>query len=416
MLQKLTTTFLIVFAGASFVLASGFSIYEQGAKATALGGAFVAQANDISAVFYNPAGITSLKGFNVGLGVTIIQPQAQFTGPTKKDPKLFNTAKKETFTPPTFYTTYQISENVTAGFGFFVPFGLGSDWGKNWVGRYLATKSEVQTFYLNPTIAYKVLDNLSLAVGFNYVFGNVTLEKAVDYSVRNIDVYSKLEASTTGMGYNLGLQFKPLSNLTLGAAYRSNVLLDFKDGDATFEFPEGAADKYTELNSFFPNTKGSAELELPFFASVGLAYDFSDRLTAEFDYFLIGWESYDILTVKFDDPVAGHEESVSERMYENSASYRLGLEYRVNSDLALRAGYILENKAVPDERVEPSLPEGNRNIYNLGFGYKLSSITIDGFYMLLMQDDRTITNSVDEFNGTYESMAHLFGLSFGYSF
>ncbi|MHB2154001.1 OmpP1/FadL family transporter [Calditrichota bacterium GD2] len=401
---------------------SGFSIYEQGTKSMAMAGAFVAQANDASAIFYNPAGITSLKGWNVALGGTIIQPQAHFIGPTAKDPNLYNAAKKETFFPPHLYVSYAMNEKLSLGLGVYAPFGLASDWGKDWPGKYLATRSELEAVFINPVVAYKVMENLSVAVGFEYAIAKVNLQKVVNYPIRNVDVYSTLEASTTGMGFNLGLQYKVTERLTLGAAYRSNVLLEFKDGDATFDYPALDANDpeqqviLAELKALFPNTKGSADLELPTLTAVGIAYDFTEKLTAEFDYLLIGWSSYDVLKVEFKDPVGGKTETISERKYQNSASYRFGMEYRLNEKLALRAGYMRDNHAVPDERVEPSLPEGDRNIYNIGFGYKMGNITIDFAYMLLLQDDREITNSVDDFNGKYESLANLYGLTIGYAF
>ncbi|NOX89907.1 MAG: transporter [Calditrichaeota bacterium] len=419
--KKLLGLLLIVLLSSTMVFGSGFSIYEQGAKSMAMAGAFVAKANDVSAIFFNPAGITSLKGWNIAIGGTIIQPQASFIGPTIKDPNLYNEAETETFFPPHLYVSYTFNDRFSAGLGVFVPFGLGSNWGKDWPGKYLATISKVQTIFINPVIAYKISDNLSVAVGADIAMGDVDLEKVVNYPVRDIDLYSKLKASTVGYGFNVGIQYKPTEKLTLGAAYRSNVMLKFKDGDAQFEYPSiDSSDPQqqlmlAELKYLFPNTKGDADLELPTFTSVGIAYDFSDRLTAEFNYFVIGWSSYDVLTVKFKDPVGGKTESVNERKYENSASYRLGMEYRVSDNFAVRAGYLKDNKAVPDNRVEPSLPEGDRNIYNIGFGYKWNNLTFDFAYMLLLQDDRKITESVDNFNGTYKSLANLFGFTLGYS-
>ena len=417
MLKKITVTILALVISATLAFGSGFSIYEQGAKATSMSGAFVAQANDVTAIFYNPAGITSLGGFQLGLGTTIIMPYASFTGPNSTDPNLYSTADEQVFTPVTFYTSYQINDKMNVGFGFFTPFGLGSNWGEDWAGRYLATESEVQTFFLNPVFAYKVLENLSVAVGFNYVIGNVTLKKAVNFPVTNSEVYSSLEASGSGMGWNIGIQYKPVDKLALGFAYRSNVLLEFEDGDAKFDLPVDETDPlYPIMRNTFPNTKGSSEIELPTFMSIGIAYDFLDNLTAEFDYVLIGWETYDELVVKFDDPVGGETESIAEKKYENSASFRLGVEYRLNQDFALRGGYMRDNHAVPDEHMEPSLPDGDRDIYNLGFGYKMGALTVDANYMLLFQDDREITNSVHDFNGTYEAISHLYSLSFGYAF
>ncbi|RMH61956.1 MAG: transporter [Calditrichaeota bacterium] len=413
MLKKFTVFLSVLVMATTQVMASGFSIYEQGAKATAMGGAFIAQANDVSSVFYNPAGITGLSGMHLGLGTTIIIPQFAFQGPDNVDPNLYTKANDQIFPPSTFYFTYQVNEDLSLGFGFYSLFGLGSEWPDGWVGRQLATASSVQTFYLNPVVAYKIMDGLSVAAGVSAVFGQVSLGKSVYYGPRNVFGESKLEASTTGLGLNFGLQYQPNKALSIGVVYRPNTLLAFEGGDATFDFPAtGDAVVDAEIATLFPNTKGSADLELPNMIGVGIAYNITDDLTAEFDWMQLGWSSYDELVIKFDDPVAGQSESVAERKYQDASSLRFGLEYRMNKELALRLGYLRDNTAIPDERVEPSLPEGTRDLYSVGFGYKVSdSMTIDGFYMLLMQADRTVTNSVDGFNGTYTGVGNLFGVN-----
>lgn len=415
MLKKLSMIVLTITFSASMAFASGFSIYEQGAKATAMGGAFIAQANDVTGVFYNPAGITSLSGVNFGLGTTIIMPSFSFEGPV--GPFSDDTdAEEGVFTPVTFYATYQINEELSAGFSFYTLYGLGSEWPGDWVGRELATTSEIQTFFLNPVVAYKVMDGLSLAVGFSVAIGNVSLEQS-NLLGPNTYSESKLDGSATGYGFNLGAQYKLNDQLTLGAVYRSNMLLEFEDGDVTFN---------PQVPGVLTNTKGSSEIELPTLMGVGVSYQFTEHLVAEFDWMQLGWSSYDELTIKYDSPLGPpggqFTERTVERNYEDSFSLRFGLEYVLNEDWAIRAGYLRDNKAVPDENVEPSLPEGDRNLYSLGVGYTMDNLTIDAFFMLLIQEDRKITNSEETilggavpFNGTYKGGANLFGVSFGYS-
>lgn len=415
MRKKLSMMFFAIALSASIAFASGFSIYEQGAKATAMGGAFIAQANNVSGVFYNPAGITSQEGFRIGLGTTIIMPAFAFQGPDNIDPNLYTKANDLIFPPSTFYATYKINDDLAAGFGFYTLFGLGSDWDKNWPGRQLATVSTVETFYFNPVIAYRIMDGLSVAAGFSVVVATVSLEKSVFYPVRAMMGESKLEATTTGYSYNFGLQYELTNALTIGAVFRGNTMLEFTDGDATFDFPTSSNDFINqEIASLFPNTKGNADIELPNLIGVGISYQFTDQLVAEFDWMQLGWSSYDKLKVVFDKPVGGSTESVAERMYEDSYSLRFGLEYMVDKQLAVRLGYLRDNHAVPDNRVEPSLPEGDRNLYSVGLGYTIDQLTIDGYYMILTQDDRKITNSVDDFNGTYTGLANMFGVSLEY--
>lgn len=417
MQKKIIQSLMMVVLSVSFIFASGFSILEHGAKATAMGGAFIAQANDASAVFYNPAGITDFTNTKIVFGTTIIQPAFSFAGPQNVDPLLYNESKSQSFTPIHLYTTVPISEKLAFGFGIFNLFGLGSDWGDDWVGKQLATNTSIETFFFNPVLAYKILDNLSVAAGFDMVYGTVVMEKQVYFSPRSVFGGSKLEAHTLGYGWNLGLKYQPVEKLSLGVTYRSEVLMPFSGGEATFDFPAtGNPIADAEIAAYFPNTKGSADLTLPAVIGLGISYQFTDRLTAEFDYLLINWSSYDQLILKFDDPVGGQSESVSEKGYVDSYSLRFGLEYLLNESWAIRAGYIRDNHAVPDERLEPSLPEGDRNLYSLGVGYQTGSFIIDAFYTLLTQDERVITNSVDNFNGTYQGIGNLYGITFGYSF
>ena len=415
MLKKFTMMVSTFVFSASMVFGSGFSIYEQGAKASAMGGAFIAQANDVTGVFYNPAGITSLDGFQLGLGTTIIVPAFAFQGPNNVDPNLYTESKDLVFPPSTFYATYKIDDKLSAGFGFYTLFGLGSEWDQEWVGRQLATDTHIQTFFLNPVVAYEVMDGLSVSAGFSYVISTVTLERSIWFGPRNVFGESKLDASGNGTGFNFGLQFKATDDLTFGAIYRDNILLEFDGGDATFDFPvTGDAATDAEIAALFPTTKGSSEIELPTMIGLGVSYQFTDKLVAEFDWMQLGWSSYDELKIVFDDAVAGNLESIVERKWEDTASLRFGLQYSVNDEFDLRLGYLRDTHAVPDERVEPSLPEGDRNLYSIGFGYKMQKLTIDGFYMLLTQDDRKITNSVENFNGEYTGLSSLFGVSFQY--
>jgi long-chain fatty acid transport protein len=413
MLKKLSMIASAILVSNTLLFASGFSIYEQGAKATAMGGAFIAQANDVTGVFYNPAGITSLNGLQLGIGATIIMPSFSFEGPTPLTTK--TDAKDNVFTPVTFYSTYKINEDLSAGFGFYTLYGLGSEWPDGWLGRQLATTSEVQTFFLNPVVAYRITKELSVAVGVSLVFANVSLERDVAMAPTTFFAASKLEGDATGFGYNIGLQYKVSDQLTVGGVFRGNTLLEFKDGDVTFDVPVTGIPQVDGLYQVaLPNTKGTAEIELPTLMGLGISYQFTDNLVAEFDWMQLGWSSYDELKVEYDAPVGGETVSAVERNYEDSYSLRFGLEYMVNEQFAVRAGFLRDNKAVPDNYLEPTLPEGDRNLVSIGAGYTMNNLTIDAYFMLLQQDDRTIETSAFQFNGTYKGSANLFGVSFGY--
>lgn len=425
MLKKFTGIILGLVFSVSLVFGSGFSIYEQSAKATAMSGAFIAQANDVSALFFNPAGLTSLASNQVALGTTIIMPSASFLGPENLDANLYTPAKDLVFPPSHLYAAYKLDDRLTLGLGFYTMFGLGSEWPADWAGRELATNSHVQTYTLNPVLAGKVSDNLSVSFGLSYVYGTVTLEKSI-YAGYELDTYveSKLVASGYGLGFNVGVQYKPFDRVTMGFVYRTNTELKFNDGKATFTLPDLQNEAANQLlGVYFPNTTGRSALTLPDLTGFGFAFDLTDNFTFEADYVKLGWSSYDKLVVNFEDPVAGSSQTVSEKNYIDTYSLRAGVEYRYNKQLALRAGVMRDYHAVPDKYLEPTLPEGDRTLASLGVGYKIDNYTIDAFAMFLNQDERTISNSELEvngqsypFNGTYNAVANLFGLTVGYSF
>jgi long-chain fatty acid transport protein len=415
MFKKMTMVAFVLILTVSMAFGSGFSVYEHGAKATAMGGAFIAQANDPTAVFYNPAGITSLKGTQFGLGVTVIMPTFDFTGPVPSTDK--TDSESLTFPIPHLYVTHSLNDQWSLGFGVYTLFGLGSEWPGDWVGRELAVKSDIKTFFFNPVAAYKPVENLSLAVGVSLVYSDITLNQ--DFATPLGYVGSELTGTTTGWGFNVGAQWMATEELNIGAIYRHNVKLDFEDGEATF------TNVSPPLAGLFPNTTGNASIELPNMIGVGISYDITENLTAEFDWMQLGWSSYDTLSLELTDAVAGEKVLKTAKMYKDSYSLRLGLEYRIDESWAVRGGYLRDNEAVPDEHVAPDVPEGVRDLLSLGFGWTNGSWTVDGYFLMLMQQDREISNSKNAitgpggvdvpFNGMYTGSGTLFGVTVGYA-
>jgi len=420
MLKRMLFVFVLFLYG-SLALASGFSIYEQSNRATGMAGAVIAHGGDASMVFYNPAAITALNGTHILLGSTIITTDFAFTGPANLDDKKYTEADKGFFPPAHFYATHALNERFSIGAGFYSLFGLSSRWGSDsqpWLGRQLTTYTNLRTFFFNPVLAVQLPWGFSLAAGAEIVRGDVQMDKDVYYTPRNVFGKSSITGDAMGYGFNLALHYRPLDNLSFGVTYRSNVTLDFNDGTAEFTFPDTGDDIINqEIASVFPRTTAaSASLKLPAMAGVGVAFWFTKNLSFEADYLWSGWSSYDKLVVEFDQAVAGETRNVSERRYEDTYSLRFGMEYRIDESWTLRSGYLYDRHAVPEAYVEPSLPEGDRHNYSIGLGYNWQNITVDAAYQILLQDDREITNSVQNFNGKYSGLANIFGMTIGYAF
>ncbi len=408
LLKRALVVFVVLLACSVVALAGGYQIGEHGARGMAMGGAFVAQAADGSAIYYNPAGLSFQRGMNVLLGTTLITPATTFTGPT---PSTASTDMvSQTFTPINAYVTYTMDNGLAFGVGVFNPYGLGTEWPSGWAGRYLAVKSDIQTFYINPTVSYKVSDQLSIGVGISYVTGTVTLDRKLPLTPLPGDGGFKLDGDGTGINFNAGLLWKPTEALSIGLSYRSETKIDF-EGDATF------TDIPAPLAGFFPSgTTGKATLPMPSNLMAGIAYDITKDFTVEADFQSVGWSSYKELKVTFDKPVAGATSMAETVDWENSILLRFGGEYRMEK-LALRAGFIYDGTPQPDKSVDPTLPDANRIEITVGAGYQITDmINVEAAYQYIKASDRTVTAPTNSFPGTYKTTANLFGFNVGFAF
>jgi len=420
---------LIVLSIYSFQLyASGFQINENGTRAMGMGGAFVGLADDPSAVYFNPAGITQLSGLRFSIGATYIKPSSTFTGPSpsKTESKL----KDRFFYPANFYATYEAGNDFWLAFGFNDPFGLGTEWEDNWVGKYRTTKTEIRTFNFSPTVAYKINDQLSAAAGITVSYADVIIERKIPVVIQGNalpDAKLSLDGNSTSVGFSLGLLYKATKELSLGLAFHSQIKYKMK-GDATTTLGAGTPSQYqAALLAAMPKGKISAPLTTPMVATFGLAYHPCACWTVTGDFQYNGWSSYDKLEVTFDDlPKGSTNPSVSVRDFENSFIARLGGEYKVNDPLSLRAGFLYDKNPVKDERLDPTLPDADRIGLNIGIGYKITEcLSVDFAYFYLMFMERTIDNSQEAIilptysstvlNGKYNTYSHLIGLNINYN-
>lgn len=429
---------LLVPSGA---FSAGFHIREQGTKAMGMANAFVAQADDPSAIFYNPAGIAFQSGTQVSLGVTVINvPETEFEGTTTigeheglglpgQSVSVDTKARDDIFFPPNFYAIMSDKDSPWAfGVGVGSLYPLAKRWDNNSPFRDEVVEISIKPINVNPTLAYRFdALNLSVGVGVDYTYAQVWLEKST-----NLDAFAlgatpapglaavqlgelELEADGDGWGYNAGLLWKPLDSVSVGVAYRSEIELKF-DGDADYlmtmtGFGVAAAGGYTGDISF--STKADTEITLPETWSFGVAWKPVAALTLEVDVDRFGWSSYDSLDIYLDDNSL-LPDSLNSKDWEDVWAYRVGVQYAVNEALDLRLGFTKDHTPVPAATLGPELPDADRYNYTCGFGYHTERAAFDFAYMWVDFDDRTIDNEIQ--SGTYKSDAHLFAANLTYYF
>ncbi len=414
--KGLAVLVVLLFAAGS-ASAAGFRLPEAGAKAMGMGFAFTAQANDPSAIYFNPAGLTQLEGQNVMAGATYINEKGgQFTGSTPISAGPDETQKTLEFVVPNAYWTMKTSPNFAIGAGIFSPFGLGQEYNdrNTSIFRNQITKIDLKTLVFNPTIAWKVNDVLSLGAGIDFMWGQARLDKTpIVPGLGTFKVH--LEGDGTAWGYNFGLLLKPANDLKVGFNFRSPFVLEIKDGDVT------AYDNTFGLNAIgVPgSSKASATIRMPATAALGAAYTFLERFTVEVDADFTFWSTFSSL------PIVNHNSAAlssdTPKRWRDVVAIRVGGEYRVTDPLALRLGFAYDPSPVPAQTMGPELPDADRLNYTAGVGYKYKNWTVDGSYFFLQKKDRTVSNIGQNgagtgFNGTWKANAHLVALDIGYRF
>jgi long-chain fatty acid transport protein len=411
--------------------AAGFRLPEGGAKAMGMAFAFTAQADDPSAIYFNPAGLTQLSGTNFMAGATYVREKGQsFTGSTALDNTVSETQDDLNFYIPNMYLTRRSATTGWAyGIGVFTPFGLGQQYGDRNTSafRNLTTKIELMTLCVNPTVAYQAGDALSVGFGVDYLWGKAKLSKTAPLA-GPINAYNfDLEGDGDAWGYNAGLLLKLTPSLKFGANYRSRFDLKL-EGDVGFTridntvdlSPAPGAQTVAAVNfggATSLSTTGETTLHLPATFAAGFSYN-DGPVTFNLDGDWTMWSSYQDLAIRTNGPGAGST-SVTPKRWKNVMAFRMGGEYRVNPALALRAGYAFDPTPVPQDTLSAELPDADRNCYTAGLGYKVGPVTVDAAYFYLQKKDRTVRQTAPGtpgINGKWEGDAHLVSLDLGYRF
>ncbi|MBJ6750346.1 OmpP1/FadL family transporter [Geomonas anaerohicana] len=388
-------------AGApSSALAAGYAVFTHGASALGQGNAVTAHTSDASTIFYNPALMSKLDGTQVLAGTTAIFSSREYTSSVGGN----DASDDSVFFPSHLYVTHKFNDQASAGLGIFNPFGLGTRWDSNWDGRYIATKSTLKTFDINPVFSYRVIPSLTLAAGLDVMLLDATLERKV--FTGGPDVGSRFKGDGTGVGFNIGAAYDITRDLTVGASYRSQVHVDIS-GDATFSVP-----------AF--NSGGKTDLTLPPQFTAGVAYKGIDKLTMEAGVRWEGWSKFKNLDIRLDNG-----QSVStQRDWKDSWGLNLGGRYQFDPRVALSAGYVYGGTAVPDSTFDPSIPDAKTHVFCAGTDIDLKPFTVAVAYGYQYYENRNKNNNTglnpfvptSTANGKYQSDAHLVALSLGYKF
>ena len=360
----------------SSAYAAGFQLTEQ--SSLGLGRAYAGAGvvgDDLSAAHYNPAGMTLLPGTQIQAGSVYIEVDAPFTGDdgTKENGRFKGQAI------PTGYITHQINDQLWAGLAMTVPFGMGTEYNKDWKYAEAGNESMVMTIDINPSIAYKINDFVSVAAGLSIQYAKAELGKAA-HGLAGIHpqagpIYARLgngkvKADSWDWGYNLGIMIQPTETLRFGLSYRSAIEHN-AEGDFTF------------TSSALANFGGSLT-----FGDAGVYVKTPDTVylsgtwEATQDLRLSGlvrwakWSNFERLDIYSDSAsaVLGKTPvSASEHNWDDTWLFSLGADYRLNNEWTVRGGIAYETGAIEAQYRTGTIPDADRVWLTLGATYNYSN-------------------------------------------
>ena len=406
---------------------AGFALYEGSARGNALGGAVVGRADDPSALFFNPAGITQLPGTQMMAGATFIMPKTDVTThATSGAPGITTTSESNVWIPPHLYLTYQATDKVWLGLGMFSPFGLGTEFNAAWPGRYNNYNAVIQTLTINPNIAFKLNDKLSMALGLDFMYfklklnQKITLNSALPSAIGDVD--QSLKGDSVGVGMNFALHYKACDWLKLGASYRSQVTQSV-GGDAEYTKPNASQPYPYNLyySQLFNDGKVSGNVTLPDEVFFGATFYPIQKLSFEVGGIWTHWSTYDALTIEYDNLKSVGSSSVTRtKNWDDTWRLFFGVEYNTTPWLDLRAGFVWDQEPVNASYVDYLVPANDRYLFSFGPGFKWRNWTLDLSYTYLMITDRDNVAANPQYKVLDSSFsngyAHLIGCSIGYKF
>jgi long-chain fatty acid transport protein len=242
---------IITAFGLPQVFALGFRNPDQDARATGQGEAFVAQADDASAIYYNPGGLTQIQGTEITSGGMVDFPEAHLkgTGPAGQ-------MNDMAFLPHLYISTdFGLTNSPwRVGLGFNVPFGQAADYSRNGPFRYIVTSASLAVFNIEPTVAFKVNDHLSLGAGLNIYEATTDLRQHVAIPIPGApDGQFHFYGDGLSFGATAGLMYKITPQHTVGVVYRSPFTVGF-DGNASLNTELGTQAKSAHSSINFPQS------------------------------------------------------------------------------------------------------------------------------------------------------------------
>ena len=404
-MKKILILSILLIFGLSSVKAGGFQVRLQGQKQTSMGLIGTPMNFGSSSIFYNPGALAMMKqDYSFDIGVNLINSHVLYQSTSSSYSAETNNPLS---TPIHIYGAAKLNDKLTVGLGFYTPYGSTTQWDDNWAGKHLIQNISLQAFFVQPTISYKIMDNLSIGAGFVMVNGNVDMQKALPYSE---EANVRLLGTDFNYGFNVGVYYQATSKMSIGLDYRSQITMKIEDGEARFSIPESLETMVSKNNKF------SAELPLPANLDFGISYQITEKLLAAIEVDYIFWSAYQEISFTFEEN-GDLLDNTNPREYKDTFVPRLGLEYKLNDMFTFRTGGYYDQTPTNEKHFNPETVSLDSWAYTLGVSIKAyKNLGIDLNYLGIHGKESVKEYESANFEGRYKTSAAIFGIGINYNF
>ncbi|HVO89970.1 MAG TPA: outer membrane protein transport protein [Casimicrobiaceae bacterium] len=438
---------------------SSFALQEQ--NASGLGHAYsggAAAAEDVSTIFYNPAGLVRLTTSQMVVAGNVICPSAKLQD---------NGSQPAAFQPlggtggdagscavvPNLYLGVPFTDKWSFGVGVNVPFGLKTEYDTSWLGRFHAVKSELQTYNVNPVLSWEPTKNFTVGAGVSYQHLKAELTNQVNYSAAfaqgvqglvaagqipaaaapgligaaaGLESGAKVTGNDGAWGWNVGALWQATPQTRFGVAYRSQIKYDV-DGTVEFSNPTvpastgavGAAIA-SGVNSVLANGGVKLSIKMPDTANVSVFHQFNNKWDLMADVQYTGWSVINQLQIV---RTTGSILSTTPENFKDTWRLSAGANYRYSDQWIFRGGVAWDQSPVRDAQRTPRLPDSDRTWLAMGVQYKVSDRwSVDVAYAHIFMRDASINQNAGStaanglILGSYDNMVNIVGAQVTYTF
>ena len=421
---------LVLALGSGGAFAGAFAIQEQ--HSSGLGNAYAggaASAEDASTIWSNPAGMSRLGSPQFVTAVHLITPRIKFRNdgsqPAAAQP-LGNDGGDAggLNVVPNLYVSVPIRDRLAIGLGIGAPFGLVTEYGDGWIGRFQGLRSEIKTINVNPSVSWKVSDSVAIGAGINYQRIDAELTNSVNYSAglaqaaqqaaarglipaalvptiagatAGLEAHAKVDAEDDAFGWNVGILVDLSPNTRLGASYRSSLEYD-ASGNVSFgrptlpTLPASLAPVVAQLaagvNAQLADGGVKADIELPDIANVSVFHKLNERWDVMGDVQWTRWST--IKELRF-VRANGTLLSVTPQNFADTFRVAVGANYHYDDRWMFRGGIAYDETPVNSTDRTPRLPDESRVWFSVGTQYKFSpQLKLDAGFTYIKNDKADI--------------------------